>query len=213
MEGHLAQQWGRLACVGPGVNQVWEGVPGRGKSSRRRLGRQKGTDLSDAKSAVKGKWSLARMQGRPKREVGPVYGGLGGRGSYCVLADGQPATGARLSSLCVAGNGVRRAEGGPRTEIMCKGRDYSVWPVFTGRFMRFCGEQVSPYLPSRGKQNLQRTFCLGFCSCTTFSQPHKLQPYYIESCLLPTSSTFCQSPVLLVLWYLPPPPLPVTSFS
>lgn len=144
MEGHLAQQWGRLACVGPGVNQVWEGVPGRGKSSRRRLGRQKGTDLSDAKSAVKGKWSLARMQGRPKREVGPVYGGLGGRGSYCVLADGQPATGARLSSLCVAGNGVRRAEGGPRTEIMCKGRDYSVWPVFTGRFMRFCGEQVSP---------------------------------------------------------------------
>lgn len=61
-------------------------------------------------------------------------------------------------------------------------------------------EQVSPYLPSRGKRNLQRTFCLGFCSCTTFSQPHKLQPYYIESCL-PTSSTFCQSPVLLVLWF------------
>lgn len=48
----------------------------------------------------------------------------------------------------------------------------------------FCGEQVSPYLPSRGKRNLQRTFCLGFCSCTTFSQPYKLQPYYIESCLL-----------------------------
>lgn len=62
---------------------MWEGVPGRGKSSRRRLGRQKGTDLSDAKSAGKGKWSLARMQGRPKREAGPAYGGLRGGELLC----------------------------------------------------------------------------------------------------------------------------------
>lgn len=101
---------------------------------------QKGTDLSDARSAGKGKWSLARMQSRPRREVGPAPEASGGGAVSCVLADGQPASGAWLSSLCVAGNGARRAEGGPRTEIMCKGRDYSVWPVFTGRFVRLCGQ-------------------------------------------------------------------------
>lgn len=63
-------------------------------------------------------------------------------------------------------------------------------------------EQISPYLPLRGKRNLQRTLGLGFCSCTTFSQPYKLEPYYIDACLFFTFSTFCQSPVLLVLWYL-----------
>lgn len=62
-------------------------------------------------------------------------------------------------------------------------------------------EQLSPYLLSREKRNLQRTLGLGFCSWSIFPQPHKLQPYYMESCL-PTS-TFCQLPAPLVLWYLP----------
>lgn len=98
---------GQAGLCGPSSPGVG-GVPGRGKSWRH-LGPVSWTEgIDPSESSQQGRESGLWLECTvdQKGRLGPAYGGPGGEGVSCVLADGQPATGAWLS-LCVEGNGVR----------------------------------------------------------------------------------------------------------